>query len=230
MIERPRYGLKTSAKKLTGYKKALKKITDEASEDGLLQPYLLKTWKRSKYFSDNLAPLRGLLKSKVGQPWDDVYSELCQRLKRDTVTGRHVFLHLWDFVERDVEIIDGVPYQKNNHQSPLGSYGWRHKFFVHPDTGLLCRVKHDRTQNKNDSVGEGDRLKIDDYHEYRKLNDLWYLVTFEDIPQTSIVTVTDAILKVPVYRCRYGINVYAVHKKQCNKKEIKFINQQLAKT
>ena len=226
LIERPRCGLKISAKKLTGYKKALKKITDEASEDGLLQPYLLKTWKRSKYFSDNLAPLHGWLKSKVGQPWNDVYSELCQRLKRDTVTGRHVFLHLWDFVERDVAIIDGVPYQKNNRKYPLHRW-WRHEFFVHPDTGLLCRVKDDRTQNKNNSVGEGDRLKIDDYHEYQKLNDLWYLVTFEDIPQTSIVTVTDAILKVPVYR-RYG--VYAVHKKQCNKKEIKFINQQLAKT
>lgn len=225
-IERPRCGLKISAKKLTGYKKSLKKITDEASEDGLLQPYLLKAWKRSKYFSDNLAPLESWLKSKVGQPWNDIYSELCKILNRDTVTGRHVFSHLWDFVARDVAIIDGLPYRKTNPDRPLCSYRWWNKFFIHPDTGFLCQVPRERKQSQKSHACECDRLKIDNYHEYQKLDNLWYLVTFEDIPQNRIVT--DAILKLPVNR-QYWRTLYAVRKKQCNKKEIKFINQQLAK-
>jgi hypothetical protein len=42
VIERPRGGRRISLKKVTGNKKFLHQLTQEASEDGLLQPHLLK--------------------------------------------------------------------------------------------------------------------------------------------------------------------------------------------
>lgn len=229
VIERPRGGMRISAKKLTGYKKNLQKLTEEASEDGLLSPYLIKMGKRTKHFSDHLGPLRRLLRSKVGKPWNDVYSELCQRLNTNSVTGQHVISHLWDFVERYVEIIDGVPYHKT-HRSRFAIGHWRDEFYIHPETGILCLAqtapkKPRKKRKRNDLVVK------DSYHQYRLLNNVWYLVTLQEIPPME--KPTDIILQVFIdsYTAwrEYGKAVYAVSKRQCNKKEIKFIEQQLAK-
>lgn len=226
LIERPRGGWKVSAKKLTGYRKNLDKITKEASEDGLLSPYLLKTWKRSKYFDDHLAPLRRWLHSQVGQPWDDVYSQICDRLDGSTVTGRHVLSHLWHFVELHVVLIDGLPYEKH-----CQDFRSKFKFFVHPDTGILCRVKDFSKKQQQLSTKEVDRLRIDDYHQYRKLDGLWFAIAFADLPpmEKPMDILLKAYIDPVTARKLYGSPVYAVSKQQCNKKELKFIRQQVAK-
>src|ERR1700728_1507846 len=51
----------------------------------------------SKDLSDVLNPLEGYLHKSKGWPWDDVYSEICKNLDRRSVTGLHVFTHLWQF-------------------------------------------------------------------------------------------------------------------------------------
>lgn len=82
VIERPRSGRRISQKKVTGYKKALYKITQDAIADGLFGSYIIKNRWRTKYFSDNLSPLRRWLRSQIGKPWDSVYSELCQKIEQ----------------------------------------------------------------------------------------------------------------------------------------------------
>ncbi len=57
VIERPRSGIRLSCRKVTGFKKRLNKLTQEASEDGLLRPYLIKPTYKTKYLSDHLGPL-----------------------------------------------------------------------------------------------------------------------------------------------------------------------------
>lgn len=230
VIERPRGGRRISITKITGYNKALQKITEEASEDGLLKPYLIKPKQlvqKTKYFSDNLSPLRRWLRSKVGQPWNIVYSELCQRIETKTLCGQHLMFHLWGFVERNVEIIDGVPYPKISpayRQQPLAY--WRDEFYVHPDTGILCFLKKipKELPKKRDDV-----VVIDSCHQYRKLNNLWYFITLQKIPLWE--DVTDVVLKVTIKpsiaKSEYGREVYAVSKRQCNKKEIKWIMSQI---
>lgn len=232
VIERPRGGRRISITKITGYKKALKKITDEASEDGLLNPYLIKSKQlvqRTKYFSDNLGPLRRWLRSKVGQPWDIVYSELCQCIETKTLCGQHLLSHVWGFVEPNVVLIDGVPYPKINpayRQQPLAY--WRDEFYVHPDTGILCFLKKipKELPKKRD-----DLVVIDSYHQYRKLNGLWYLITLQDFP--PLQDITDIVLKTTLKpwqgKCEYGREVYAINKRQCNKKELRLIMSQLNK-
>ncbi len=202
VIERPRSGRRISQKKVTGYKKALDKITQDAIEDGLFGSYLIKNRWRTKYFSDNLSPLRRWLRSQIGKPWDSVYSELCQKIETKTLVGQHLLSHLWQLVEREVIFVDGLPYSLRHRYriNPLGY--WHQGLYVHPETGILCVAK------KLPKVlpKKCDDLVFCNGYEYRKIDDIWYLVTYLDAPEEGI------------------------KKRQCNKKEIKLIMQQLQKS
>lgn len=74
-----------------------------------------------------------------------------------------------------------------------------------------------------------DVVVIDSCHQYRKLNNLWYFITLQKIPLWE--DVTDVVLKVTIKpsiaKSEYGREVYAVSKRQCNKKEIKWIMSQI---
>ncbi|MDB9515079.1 hypothetical protein PN499_28145 [Kamptonema animale CS-326] len=74
-------------------------------------------------------------------------------------------------------------------------------------------------------------MRIDAYHHYRKIDDIWYLITLADIPFLSFGV--DVVLKTNLTRdsgwWEYGKAVYAVSKQQCSKKQIKFVMQQLSK-
>src|SRR3569832_1151313 len=218
LIERPRGG--SSDKNPKKDKKALQKIDCDDYEGSRYEPLCRS---KTKHLSDHLGPLRRLLRSKVGQHWDAIYSELCQRLDTNTLTGQHVLSHVWDYVERNAVLIDEVPYRKSNpiyRQSKQEKKQEKKK--EHPDTGILCLAKKapKLTPKKRD-----DLVVIDSYHHYRKLNELWYLITLQDLPPMQ--EATDVVLKVTLKpwtaRSEYGREVYATSKRQCNKKEIKFI-------
>lgn len=227
VIERPRIGSRD--KNLKRDKKALQTIYDDDYEGSRYEPLCRS---KTKHLSDHLAPLRRLLRSKVGQYWDDIYSELCQRLDTNKMIGQHVLSHVWDYVEPNVLLVDGVPYRRCHQRYKQKQLGyWRDEFFVHPDTGILCLVEK-APKEKKSSNQRDDLIVIDSYHQYRKLNDIWYLITIQDLPSMS--DVKDVVLKVSlnpaIAKCEYGREVYAISKRQCNKKEIKFIMQQLNKT
>jgi hypothetical protein len=142
VIERPRGGWRKSSRYLSGTQRQLRRITQEASEDGLLSPYLIKPRNKTKYLSDHLGPLRRLLQSHVGQSWDEVYSQLCRQMNHNTMAGQHVLDHVWGYVERHVEMIDGIPYRKSYRGLPRRLDWWYgDRFYVHPETGLLCTVE-----------------------------------------------------------------------------------------
>lgn len=68
-----------------------------------------------KEFTDDFAPFRRFLKSKIGQLWDDVYSEICSTVDQRTLRGWHFHTHLFDFVYSYSELIHWV-----------SVYSWRH--------------------------------------------------------------------------------------------------------
>ena len=229
-IERPRRGMRISLKKTTGFKKRMNELMREACEGELLRPYLLKPRNKSKDLSDHLNPLRRFLRSRVGQPWDTVYSELCQRLSCNTLAGQHVRSHIWDFVERHVEIVDGIPHRKAacwRGTGPLYS-SYTDRFYVHPDTGLLCLAAK---SSPKPSQPREDLLIVDAYRRYQKFDGIWYLITFREIPKATTDFFVDVLKKAKVShqdaRQIQGMRMYASSKKQCNKKEIRFIQRQL---
>lgn len=215
VIERPRGGWRSSLKKVTGNKKHLEEITDIACTDGLLTPYLIKPTRKTKWFSDCLGPLYRWLESHVGEYWDDVYSKLCQILDITTLSGQHIVSHVWHYVERNVELINGFPYRKSrSYRSPLG-HGYN-RLYVHPETGILClaeRIPKVPKQKPDDFVF------VDAYHHYRKLDDLWYAIELADIEPLGINT----------HKSSVNREKYVASKRQCNKKQIKFIMEQLSK-
>lgn len=223
VIERPRSGWRISLRKCSGYRKNLQKITAEATEDGLLNHYIIKPRNKTKYFSDHIRPLYRWLRSKVGQPWNTVYSDLCYKLDPRGLSGKHILSHVWDFVELYVVLIDGVPYERTNERS-LSNY-WRETLYVNPETGILClaeKLKKEAPKKRD------DLLVIDSYHQYRKINDIWYLITFKDL---SFDFARDVLLKIEINEKlavkNYHRKIYAASKRQCNKKEIKWITTRL---
>jgi hypothetical protein len=233
VIERPRNGMRISLKKLKGFKKQLNQITEEASQDGLLSPYLIKPRNKSKYLSDHLGPLRRYLRSQVGKPWNEIYSQLCRRLDSSTMAGQHVLSHVWDYVERHVELIDGIPYSKpHRHRRIQLSSHYRDQFYVHPETGILCACKKSSRKWKRTQLCK-DVVVLDEYHQYHLLNEIWYLITFEVFPSEStdlVRDVLDGLIARSSARWVKGQRVYAASKRQCNKKEIRFIMNQLSKS
>lgn len=92
-----------------------------------------------KTFSDVLNPLKGWLAKQVGKKWDDVYSEACQTMSRDTVSGNHVFEHLLQYVELHTCVVDGVLYSRNRQKYPLTS-GRRYPTYWVDENGLLQKA------------------------------------------------------------------------------------------
>lgn len=63
---------------------------DVYPKQGMRYPY-----RRNGFdFKDHLTPLTRMLDSKVGQNWNDVYSEICKFYKRSDMQGNHVRDHV----------------------------------------------------------------------------------------------------------------------------------------
>jgi hypothetical protein len=234
VIERPRHGWRISPKKCAGFKKQLLKITEEASTDGLLCPYLIKPRYQTKFFADHLGPLRSLLHSKVGQPWNDVYSQLCQRLDSRTLAGQHVIDHLWHYVERHVEYRNGILYRKaSRHKAKPLISEYHDQYYIDPETGILCVLACNQARARSKLTAKSkppEIVVLDRWHEYHRLDGIWYLVTFAAFPNSQ-VSVFDALEGplVLTLQIRLGKTRYATHKRQCNKKEIRAIYAKMAR-
>jgi hypothetical protein len=91
---------------------------------------------KCKELNENLNPLERFLETAVGRLWDDVYSEIRANIDVRKAIGLHVMTHLWHFVERNVEMLDGIPYEtKGGYNRVYEANG----LYVHPETGILCR-------------------------------------------------------------------------------------------
>lgn len=92
----------------------------------------------TKYFNDNLEPLIRLLERRCNRPWNKTFSELNKQLSKGTVSGLHVFNHIFDYVQTDVWIENKRAYYRLwGKKREIVSYGLRKKFYVHPVNGLL---------------------------------------------------------------------------------------------
>lgn len=67
------------------------------SNEGMRAPHVRHYG--GKELNENLAPLLRFLNSRVGQPWDDVYSEICENIRVTNTVQDHIRVHVKQFVE-----------------------------------------------------------------------------------------------------------------------------------
>lgn len=90
-----------------------------------------------KKFTDLLGPLQGFIRSRVGRKWDDVYSEVCERIGGNSTVQLHILQHLFQFVSvKVVRLADGTLEERGRFW-PQSIYP--SEFFVDPDDGILKR-------------------------------------------------------------------------------------------
>ena len=205
-------------------------LTREAEDDGFLSPYRIKVRDKTKYLSDHLGPLRRLLRSQLGQPWDQVYSKIRREVKGNTMAGQHVLEHVSAYVCTAVEMVDGQPYAKGGvpwHWGNARLGRWRNEFYVHPETGLLCLADVERKAQKVKQAS--DFVVVSDLFQYRLIDGIWYGIEFEAIAQCS--KAYDLLLKQEIScleaRQFYGSCIVSRQKRQCNKKTLKWIRSRL---
>jgi hypothetical protein len=112
-------------------------LDDLPKKQGYRRPYI-ENWGDAKEFSDLLGPLHRFLISKVGQKWDDVYSEIRKTLNPNSTVQIHIMSHVFQFVEIDTRLEDnGEVYVLGRYSRYSISSG---QLYVHPKTGILCRT------------------------------------------------------------------------------------------
>lgn len=144
------------------------------------QAKLNRSYERVKYFSDLIGPLQRFLRSNVGRPWDEVFSEMKQTLDSRKVTGNHIFEH----VEMEVELHpligkDGRIYESYPHYrgSRLLS-----GLYVDPRTGLLCWAERIKEPVPKNEPPEVTHILLGKTCGYFKLEGIWHFVEFIKVP------------------------------------------------
>jgi hypothetical protein len=199
-------------------------------------------WERghgNKHFTDVLGPLYRFLLKQVGRPWDAVYSEIARHLPKTSVQNRHIYTHLWQFVEKNVIIVDGAACFNDgrSHGVPIKSAGRYAQLYVNPVTGLLCKAKKGRGRYgypwfRPEPIQPG--IKVYPGVQYHKVKGVWYEVRVRKYPTSRdpLAPATPDTIKDDVlghsYRGLeelarvYGGNYLAVSKRLLKKREIRF--------
>ena len=169
-----------------------------------------------KCLNENLAPLRRFLRSHIGMPWNDVNSEIRERINLNSAVQLHIWQHVQDYVCMDPIERDGKLFNK-------GGYELRH-FYVDPATGILNEVPNVSLRRK--TLDPTPYVRINDWTHCRKLNGIWFVITLKPIP-ADVQMEWDVVFKklckqitAAALRNFYGHDAYAVSKRQLSKKEI----------
>jgi hypothetical protein len=189
----------------------------------------------TKSFNEHLGPLRRYLDDQVGRPWDKVFSEICERINRNSVVQDHVRDHVEQYVVRHVILIDGVPCAGTSgsgcpYGEPLRRLRWS-QWYVCPRTGLLRRIPEARRRPKQPTGKQPPRyIPVGDELQCRLIDGAWHLVTLKRLPnplyEWGRCRNTDVLLQVQAAkltpedaRWHYGAEVYAVAARRLGKRE-----------
>jgi hypothetical protein len=228
IVERPRFGSRDKGE-AKGYRRRRQRLApeDQPRREGIKA----RVAGGSKRLNEHLAPLRRFLESRVGDPWDGVFAEICANVSRDSAVQDHVRDHVADFVATHVLLIDGVPC--------CGEGGWwyglplvraHRRLYVCPLTGLLCRLeRRSRKAPRPPRPCDPRPVRLDAQRQCRWVDGAWHLVTLAPLPWAQHLSpARDVVLRrrvsdlAPEELLRaYGARVYATSKRRLGKKEMR---------
>lgn len=205
IVERPRLGSRSrSSDDPKGYNR--KRYGKDYILEDLPQKESMSARRRygwdAKELNENLSPLRRFLEKNVGRPWDKVFSELSEHIDLNSTVKRHIWQHVFDFVEKNTFMGDDGKvwvhsgYGSGDHPLEAKQYYTRAHLYIHPKDGLLkkVKVKPDKDGAKykqyyhNKPVGFA-RHDFNKTFQYHKQNGIWYIIELKKIPLGLTTTV-----------------------------------------
>jgi hypothetical protein len=195
-----------------------------------------------KELNEYLSPLYRFLRSRAGQPWDQVWSEISKNIRATNAIQQHVRDHVMMWVctktcigeDGEVWLLDSRPNPAVNSLC---------HFYVHPESGLLVFNTHlsnwknrwRRAKKEGDEKQKAVSRTLPNGVEIRKHEGIWYEVTLRPVPKPQwvdgwtdrkghthkvwrAVPVFDVLLKRTISE-NYG--TYVSSKRQLNHHELK---------
>ena len=190
--------------------------------------------------------LEKILNSKLGESWDDVYSDLCKQINPKDYVGNEIkdYLNGWllelNCIMVDGEVRDSRGEKFSDHTAT---------YYVHPETNLLQKTD---IQRRKWRPKEKDPVIFElDSKQFLKSEEIWYRVEMAEAPDypryisktkwdaycRSIANLKDAFLKMPLHyydagrlREKYGLSPngkpwYCKKKESANSKEIEAVKK-----
>lgn len=192
----------------------------------------------TKYLNENLAPLERYLRSQLGRPWDEVYSEICGRLRPTSAVQQHVRDHLQDYVAVRTRL-EGRRVLGHTRWSALAvlnrpGHGFPH-FYVGPLTGLLRERPRKRWRRCREQLDPDVRWD-GPWRQLRRIGGVWYAFHLAPLPDAAgeQAQLRDRFLGRPLPElagmadalvAAYGRpGVFAAEKRQLSKRELRRID------
>src|SRR5687767_4349733 len=223
LVEEPRHGGGPTKRQRLG------SVPDELLPkfEGIKRPHTDRKW-----FGEHLGPLKRWLRSNVGRPWNDVYSEAAQVMKGGNPVRAHIRVHMMDMIERHTFMRDGQVwcYSRGEERPVTAQWFNSHwpKFYVHPTSGLFLEARGKRYRRKP-QVDETRMRWISSATLHRKLNGLWFeccvkrfpdRVAKGDSPWRYDFAEGRMICKAHAWDI-YRDHVFCAHKRQLSSRELK---------
>jgi hypothetical protein len=136
---------------------------------------------RSKEFLDGTRrhgayrfSFEGFFRSRLGQPWSKIHSEMSKEFDRRTYAG----YQFWKMVEWEVAQNVWIGAATGTVYEPAARYGDLavNGFYVHPWTGVLCFQKC--PPRSKEKPKEATRIIIDDRRALQKIEGIWYYTEY----------------------------------------------------
>lgn len=184
--------------------KALTK-TDDGGEVpqviGMRKTHRLSKKSDHRYHDVHTAVLRRFLMDKKGQPWDQVYSEICAEADARSYTGHQLRQYLDYLVEQNCSIReDGQVVDERGHE--VARFGG-HAFYVHPETRTLEHIEK-RRYHRPKPVQTVFEMDGTFYHQH---DGTWYRVTMELVPYVKHV---NGYWHYDFYSLRYRSDAFGI--------------------
>lgn len=174
IVERPRYGSRTLAKK-KGYSKYLQKTPIDEMP---LRESMLGRWQgMDKFLNEHLGPMRRFLRSNIGRPWNKVHQELCEHVSFDNAVQGHVLEHIYQYVHKHVDVQDSLTVIERSCRGGSPRRLREGEMYVCPNSGLLKQVRKNRREKLL------DRVKVNSHTFLIRKGQQWWEVRLRDRPK-----------------------------------------------
>lgn len=217
LVERPRKYDEWSKPK---YRKKIDEFIDDLPKYASMK----RSEKRhnpTKVLNENLSPLWRFFEKNIGRPWNDVWAEICKNIDSRSTVKNHVKQHAYLPNEYKIMMIGGIPH-RYDYGEPTPIYWPDYRFYVNPETGILERPPKKPKRILADVVKLIIK-KDEDWYELIKGNWFWFCVEKTTVTYPRF----DKETKERIYPD--GVRVVSkTYRKSCNKKEIKWINDEIA--